>query len=180
MHFSQYSLLCLCMSSANAFVHQTQRRTDKTFANSKLSMMMDVPSQPATGTYIDTDANMSIQRILNNPSSTATNSRSQPTLLSQGIRDFLVPPAFAAESKPKPPSNDEIKLLREALGTLYGERNPDKALELLTKAVASWERQAPDERAALFRVRGDCYMVRRGLVYCILFDILCCVLYYFV
>lgn len=81
--------------------------------------------------------------------------------LMNGIRDFLIPPAYAADGKPKPPTNDEIKLLREALGALYGERNPEKAVELITKAISAWERQAPDERAALYRVRGDCYM---GLV----------------
>jgi hypothetical protein len=58
-----------------------------------------------------------------------------------------------------PPTNEEIKLLREALGAIYGERNPEKALVLLTRAIVAWERQPPDERAALYRVRGDCFMV---------------------
>ena len=75
--------------------------------------------------------------------------------MGQAVRDFLVPPAYAADVKP--PTNDEIKLLRSALGALYGERDPEKAEELITKAISAWERQAPDERAALYRVRGDCY-----------------------
>mmetsp|Transcript_20498 Transcript_20498/g.30190 ORF Transcript_20498/g.30190 Transcript_20498/m.30190 type:complete len:445 (+) Transcript_20498:79-1413(+) len=79
--------------------------------------------------------------------------------LMEGIKSFLLPPpAFAATTNPKPPSNDEIKLLRSALGALYGERNPEKAEVLLTEAVQAWQRQNPDERAALYRVRGDCYM----------------------
>jgi hypothetical protein len=35
----------------------------------------------------------------------------------------------------------------------------------LNQVVDAWERQAPDERAALYRVRGDCYMVRDMIVY---------------
>ncbi len=83
----------------------------------------------------------------------------QESSIARGIREFLIPSANAIDTtKPKPPTNDEIKLLREALGAIYGERNPEKAVELLTKAITAWERQAPDERAALYRVRGDCYM----------------------
>ena len=89
----------------------------------------------------------------------------QTTIQSQilpSIRDWLLPPAYAADAPaPKPPTNEEIKLLRDALGAIYGERNPTKAEELLSKAIVAWERQPPDEKAALYRVRGDCYMVRR-------------------
>jgi hypothetical protein len=83
--------------------------------------------------------------------------------LTRGMRQFLMPvlPAEAAETTTAvaPPTNDEIKLLREALGAIYGERNPEKAKDLLTRAISAWERQPPDERAALYRVRGDCFMV---------------------
>ena len=158
MHFSQCTFLCLCMSSANAFVPQTLRRTESS-SGSKLSMMIQTPPPAAINVAINISPSASMQRIIEQPSSNPATLAST-SFLSQGVRDFLIPPAFAADSKPKPPTNEEIKLLREALGTLYGERNPEKALELLTKAVASWERQPPDERAALFRVRGDCYMVR--------------------
>ena len=76
-----------------------------------------------------------------------------------GIREFLVPSAFAAADKPKPPTNQEVTLLREALGAFYGERDYQKAEELLTKAIDAWQRQPPDERAALYRVRGDSLLV---------------------
>jgi tetratricopeptide (TPR) repeat protein len=78
--------------------------------------------------------------------------------LTEGIANFIIPPANAAEASPKPPTNGEIKLLRDAFSVLYGERNPEKAEPLLNQVVDAWERQAPDERAALYRVRGDCYM----------------------
>ena len=38
------------------------------------------------------------------------------------------------------------------------DRDVVKAEELLSQAIEAWQRQAPDERAALYRVRGDCYM----------------------
>mmetsp|Transcript_20959 Transcript_20959/g.29581 ORF Transcript_20959/g.29581 Transcript_20959/m.29581 type:complete len:418 (-) Transcript_20959:1434-2687(-) len=77
------------------------------------------------------------------------------TSLSRGVREWLIPSAFAAEVKP--PSDAEVKLLRQSFEALYGERNPEKAEELLSKAIIAWERQNPDEKAALYRVRGDCY-----------------------
>ena len=79
--------------------------------------------------------------------------------LSAGIREFLVPSAFAADNAaPKPPTNAEVKLLQDALGAVYGERNPEKGVELLSQAITAWERQNPDEKAALYRVRGDSYL----------------------
>lgn len=80
---------------------------------------------------------------------------SSPMLL-QGIQEWLVPPANAATA-PKPPTDSEIKLLRSAFEALYGVRDAEKAETLLTQAITAWERQPPDERAALYRVRGDCY-----------------------
>jgi tetratricopeptide (TPR) repeat protein len=58
-----------------------------------------------------------------------------------------------------PPTPKEVALLREALATFYGvDRDVIKAQELLSQAIEAWQKQAPDERAALYRVRGDCYM----------------------
>jgi len=82
---------------------------------------------------------------------------SQSQDLSHGIREWLIPSAYAAEVAPKPPTVDEVKLLRDAFEVLYGQRDPAKAEDLLNKAIAAWERQPPDERAGLYRVRGDCY-----------------------
>mmetsp|Transcript_7180 Transcript_7180/g.10287 ORF Transcript_7180/g.10287 Transcript_7180/m.10287 type:complete len:438 (-) Transcript_7180:7-1320(-) len=78
--------------------------------------------------------------------------------LFDGIKNWLIEPAYAADASVKPPTDVEIKLLREAFDAFYGQRNPAKAEELLTKTISAWERQPPDERAALYRVRGDCYM----------------------
>jgi len=103
----------------------------------------------------------SLERSISNANSNVNHQIIENTSsasLTQGIREFLVPPAYAADAKPKPPTESEIKLLRDALSAIYGERNPEKAVELLTKAISAWERQAPDEKAALTRVRADCYM----------------------
>jgi len=78
--------------------------------------------------------------------------------LLHGVREWLIPPANAAVSTASnPPTAEEVKLLRNAFEALYGERNPAKAEDLLNKAIDAWERQPPDERAGLYRVRGDCY-----------------------
>ena len=75
------------------------------------------------------------------------------------IQEWLaVPPAFAAETA-SPPSQKEIALLREALASFYGvDRDLEKSEALLTEAIDAWQRQPPDEQAALYRVRGDCFM----------------------
>jgi hypothetical protein len=78
------------------------------------------------------------------------------------VREWLVPVAEAAENV-KPPTDAEIKLLQSGLGALYGERNPAKAEPILSEAIVAWERQPPDEKAALYRVRGDCQMVREWM-----------------
>lgn len=80
--------------------------------------------------------------------------------LVNGIREWLIPSANAATTAAAPPTAGEVKLLRDAFGALYGERNPTKAEELLSQAIKAWERQTPDERAGLYRVRGDCFAVR--------------------
>eukprot|EP00593_Proboscia_inermis_P013219 CAMPEP_0171309466 /NCGR_PEP_ID=MMETSP0816-20121228/19626_1 /TAXON_ID=420281 /ORGANISM="Proboscia inermis, Strain CCAP1064/1" /LENGTH=371 /DNA_ID=CAMNT_0011793003 /DNA_START=53 /DNA_END=1168 /DNA_ORIENTATION=+ len=76
--------------------------------------------------------------------------------LSDGISSWIL--AEADPPPAAPPTEAEITSLREAFGAFFGERNPQKALPLLTNALQSFERQPPDERAALYRVRGDCYM----------------------
>ena len=88
----------------------------------------------------------------------------QSQALFQGIREWLIPSANAASTTAtatsKPPTAEEVKMLRDAFGALYGERNPSKAEALLSQAINAWERQPADERAGLYRVRGDCFAVR--------------------
>ena len=74
-----------------------------------------------------------------------------------GIQNFLIAPANAQDNLP--PTNTEIKLLRSDLDAVYGDKNPIKALPLLSNVINLWESKAPDERAALYRVRGDCLLV---------------------
>lgn len=139
----------LLLQPAVAFVNSPSSRgpSRATFALSMIPMPLAVPSDLATVTTIASIPQQQ-KSIVTLPASA----------IMEGVREFLVPPAYAAGDKVKPPTQDEIKLLREALGAIYGERNPEKAADLLTKAISVWERQAPDERAALVRVRGDCYM----------------------
>jgi hypothetical protein len=93
----------------------------------------------------------------------------------QGVTDALgVPPANAfdeAEALDEtvttavttattgPPTKDEIITLQKAFGAFYGpSRSPQIALPLLDESIKSFERQPADERAGLYRVRGDCKM----------------------
>lgn len=80
-------------------------------------------------------------------------------VMTAAVHEFLtVRPAFAADAV-APPTPKEVALLREALAAFYGvNRDVIKAQELLSQAIEAWQKQAPDERAALYRVRGDCYM----------------------
>jgi hypothetical protein len=76
-----------------------------------------------------------------------SSSHTETAPVHRGIRDWLVPSALAAEVSP--PTQDEIKLLREAFATFYGvDRDLEKSEQLLSKVVEAWERQAPDEKAA--------------------------------
>jgi hypothetical protein len=80
--------------------------------------------------------------------------------LVSGVRAFLIAPALAQESPTyASPTNAEIKLLRTAFDAVYGDKNPAKALPLLSDVINIWGDKAPDERAALYRVRGDCLLV---------------------
>jgi len=78
------------------------------------------------------------------------------TKLENELRRWLLPPANAATAKE--PSESEIEVLREAFRLFYGEKNAIDAEPLLNRAIEAWEKQPPDERAGLHRVRGDCYM----------------------
>jgi hypothetical protein len=147
------------VSAATAFVNIP---TFERNAFTSLSMI-DLQSDVAT---TESGTNSIFLNKQNARAATTNEFRTSPSFhLMDGVRDFLIAPANAADSSPKPPTNDEIKLLRTAFGALYGERNPEKAEELITKAIAAWERQNPDERAALYRVRGDCYMVRNAMMF---------------
>lgn len=80
------------------------------------------------------------------------------SVLLTGMQQWLVASASAAETA-APPSQKEIALLREALATFYGvDRDLQKSEQLLTEAIDAWQRQPPDEKAALYRVRGDCFL----------------------
>ena len=66
-----------------------------------------------------------------------------------------------------PPSDEDVTLLRSAFAEMYrpiksGPRDYEKAHQLLSSAILRWEGQPDDERAGLYRVRGDCNMIRTG------------------
>lgn len=74
-----------------------------------------------------------------------------------------VPPAFAAEEVTGPPTKDEIITLQKAFAAFYGaQRDPQAALPFLDESVQNFSRQPPDERAGLYRVRGDCKMALKN------------------
>lgn len=104
-----------------------------------------------------------ITRTTNNKDSAdallSTSIHSIPSIISTHAKEWLLPqPAFAADIAP--PSNDEVQTLRSAFAAFYGANRDAQAAEpLLTQSIQAWERQAPDEKAGLYRVRGDCYMV---------------------
>jgi hypothetical protein len=68
-----------------------------------------------------------------------------------------------------PPSSEDIAVLRAAFAEMYrpmnkGEvaRDYEKAYALLSDAIVRWTDQPADERAGLYRVRGDCNMLRES------------------
>ena len=111
MRFSSITAILFCFGNANAFLTAPSVGGR---APSRLSMILDIPPN-VPGNLVSTQKITKISSqnyqidFASNPAST----------LAQGAMDFLVPPAFAAD-KVKPPTNDEIKLLREALGAIYG------------------------------------------------------------
>ena len=109
---------------------------------------------------VQTVAGPATQRNSNNIMAFESSSSPSSPMLLTGIREWLVPSANAAEAA-EPPTQEEVKLLREAFATFYGlDRDLVKSEKLLSQVVEAWQRQAPDEKAGLYRVRGDCYMVR--------------------
>jgi len=67
----------------------------------------------------------------------------------------------SAQQPPSSPSDADILLLRQAFAEFYASpetRDLDKSLDLLTQVVDKWRQQPADERAGLYRVRGDCHM----------------------
>ena len=62
--------------------------------------------------------------------------------LARGVNEWLVPSAFAADAGP--PTQEEIKLLREAFATFYGvDRDLQASETLLSKVIDAWQRQPP-------------------------------------
>lgn len=60
--------------------------------------------------------------------------------LAEGVREWLVPSALAAEAGR--PTQEEIKLLQEAFSAFYGvDRDLVKSEQLLSKVVEAWQRQ---------------------------------------
>ena len=76
-------------------------------------------------------------------------SQSVSSALRDGVLQWVgVPPALAADASP--PTQDEIKLLREAFSTFYGvERNLEKSEQLLSKVIDAWQRQPPGKSTAI-------------------------------
>jgi tetratricopeptide (TPR) repeat protein len=69
--------------------------------------------------------------------------------------------ANAETASPPPPSAQDVTLLRQALATFYNGNSIDslrQAEVLFTRVVEKWQAQPADERAGIFRVRGDCYL----------------------
>ncbi|KAL3781057.1 hypothetical protein ACHAW5_002433 [Stephanodiscus triporus] len=101
---------------------------------------------------------------------TTTTSRADPLTGWNPPRNDVAPlVAFAstatASSPDRPPTEDEIGLLRRAFSYFYGaERDLPEAYAALTKCIDVWEstRQGGDEIAGLFRVRGDLDMAALG------------------
>jgi len=65
-----------------------------------------------------------------------------------------------AAGAPFEPSKADVLLLRQAFAEFYGpNRDLEKSKELLSEAIERWQKQPADEKAGLYRVRGDCYML---------------------
>jgi hypothetical protein len=91
-------------------------------------------------------------------SSTFTGSSSTSTTFLAAAAAATVPPP------PQPPSEQDVALLRQAFAQFYGaalSRDLVVSDRLLTQTIDRWEftKQPADERAGLYRVRGDCRML---------------------
>ena len=79
---------------------------------------------------------------------------SNSALLHEGVSLWL------SDASNSGPSKADVALLRSAFAEFYGvNRNLEKSLDLLTQAIEAWQNQPPDERARLYRARGDCYIL---------------------
>lgn len=84
---------------------------------------------------------------------TTTRSLSMPTTYPHSSLLYEAPSAWIAAAGP---SQQDIQLLRTAMGEFYGlNRDLVKAQQLLTQVLAKWQNQPDDEVAGLYRVRGD-------------------------
>jgi tetratricopeptide (TPR) repeat protein len=128
------------------------------------------PSSPLarTVTGIPTERLLPIHPFINafTLSSAAT---ATTTPLQQGVATWLstsisIGTSTIVAADQIPPSSDDIALLRAAFAEMYQSRDYDKAYGLLTDVIARWQDQPADERAGLYRVRGDCSMVRGGSI----------------
>jgi len=117
------------------------------------------------------------EKILTNSNSKQYQQLIESTTMSGHVTDWVskqgqivnewigVPPAFAIEDATAtgPPTKDEIITLQKAFASFYGaQRDPQAALPLLDETVQNFLRQPPDERAGLYRVRGDCKMALKN------------------
>jgi hypothetical protein len=115
--------------------------------------------------------NVPVNSFYNNPLSTSSTNQ-----VSDAINAWLLASSDTALSSPTtvviaavaPPSEEDVTLLRSAFAEMYrplknGPRNYEKAYQLLSSAILRWEGQPNDERAGLYRVRGDCNMIRNSV-----------------
>jgi len=168
-------------SSRNSGIHDTTTtRTTTSFPFRRTGSLQllplavgDLPAVPPVEIVTTAfQSNLFSQSTTTTGSSSTTTSSDANAPILVGIREFLVPSANAAAeaeaslsstsasaTSSSPPTQEEIKLLREAFATFYGlDRDLVKSEDLLNKVITAWQRQAPDEKAGLYRVRGDCYM----------------------
>ena len=95
----------------------------------------------------------------NSHEATSTMAAVPMTPLQQGISVWLSSSTSNEEGNTYvPPSDTDVLLLRQAFAEFYSSQ-PDlvKSEQLLSKVIGIWETQPDDERAGLYRVRGDCY-----------------------
>jgi hypothetical protein len=152
-------------SLATAAFVSTHNRNERAAAGSTrassvpLNLLPLQVLQHAPVVDLSTDASMLAPTF--RQSSTPSYSSIQSGIAAFVQETLLVPPAFAAEPPPAPPSNEQVKLLREAFAVFYGvERDLPQAESLLSQVIDAWQKQSPDEKAGLYRVRADCYLVR--------------------
>ncbi|KAG7351712.1 tetratricopeptide repeat protein [Nitzschia inconspicua] len=160
----------LVMKGTTAFVTHQQPSTPGVSRHSPLTVNAFPISDPTPPVVLErsvVDLMPVVQR--SSPSSLHDGTldwwkREQSQSQYSSISELWIPPANAAETATTavsaPPTKQEIALLREAFAAFYGttDRDPSKALDLLSQAIEAWQRQPADELAGLYRVRGDCYM----------------------